>query len=582
MDRRLVGLILLTASAYCVGTDSLESAVIRAKSVSFEDVHSAVSSARQGDTVEIPSGTASWTQTLEVTKSIILRGANTKTADDATVILDDVALNKPNKVGRIIFATISPEQSLRVTAITFRLGARAERPGSGAAIQINDTPGQAAPTTSVRIDHCHFDRLNQIGIRINGWFYGVIDHCQWDTADRGNVFSINISCPTWGGHASTLGNGSWAAPSYFGTEKFLFIEDNVFNNNGKVVTNGCIDAEQGARYVCRYNTFKNTWPGQHGTESGGYRGGRAFEIYNNKFDYTTIKLSGNLRRSGTDLIYNNTITAAEFNPHMMNLTVYRENGSGWLVGGANGSNPWDLNDTTDHSNNGFGGGRDGLYASGRHSGEVNSTSLVVSGSPWTQNQWIGYSVTNLNQKDRKGFNVCSFVIANTANSMSFAYNQTGVQLKFNPGDKWELRRVLIALDQPGRGQGDLLVMDNKGGVPFNAATKKSSWPNQKLEPVYCWNNKLNGTMNDPTATVHSTAPTVQENREYYNFAANFDGAKGVGSGPLASRPATCAAGVGYWASDSNTLYQCSATNSWISYYTPYVYPHPLVTGADSR
>ena len=32
---------------------------------------------------------------------------------------------------------------------------------------------------------------------------------------------------------------------------------------------------------------------------------------------------------------------------------------------------------------------------------------------------------------------------------------------------------------------------------------------------------------------------------------------------------------------SGTLYKCTATNTWTSYYTPYTYPHPLAGGAVS-
>ena len=565
-----VGLIL-------IDTHQVEAATIQAKSVSLQDVRSAVSSAHDGDIVIVPAGTASWTQTLIVTKSVTLRGANIDATDDVTVILDDIALAGPNNVGRIISATISPMQSFRVSGITFRPGSRTARPGPGAAIHVNDSRSQTAPCTSLRIDHCHFDRLNQMGIRITGWFYGVIDHCQWDTSTTGNVFSMNISAPTWGGASNQLGNGSWADRSYFGTEKFIFVEDCVFNNNASAVTSGSIDSEQGGRYVFRHNTFKNTWPGQHGTESGGYRGGRAFEVYNNTLNFPTVKLSGNLRRSGTSLIYNNTYTAASYNPHINNLTVFRENGSSWLVGGASGANPWDINDTSDQTGNGYGGGPGGLYTSGAHSGGNGSAALVVSETPWKGKDWTGYSVTNLDQTDPKGFKVCSFVLSNTANSMIFSYNGTGTQIKFNPGNRFEVRRVLTALDQPGRGSGDLCI--GAGVRNFHNRKGIDGWPHEMLEPVYCWNNKLNGKMNDPTATVHSAYPSVLENRDYYNYSSNFDGTRGVGSGTSADRPSTCTTGVAYWATDKNTLYQCSSTNTWKPYYTPYTYPHPLVTGA---
>ncbi|MGZ3805749.1 MAG: hypothetical protein ACXVB4_16145 [Pseudobdellovibrionaceae bacterium] len=73
--------------------------------------------------------------------------------------------------------------------------------------------------------------------------------------------------------------------------------------------------------------------------------------------------------------------------------------------------------------------------------------------------------------------------------------------------------------------------------------------------------------------------------------------EGVGCGPLANRPANCTTGTGYWATNqsctdltghvgpnptspiSGTLYKCVSTNTWTSYYTPLVYPHPLRTSA---
>jgi hypothetical protein len=108
-----------------------------------------------------------------------------------------------------------------------------------------------------------------------------------------------------------------------------------------------------------------------------------------------------------------------------------------------------------------------------------------------------------------------------------------------------------------------------------------------LSPLYAWNNTINGNLVGVTkdSLVNSCA-TFQnmhmlENREFYNYSSNFDGSSGVGTGPLASRPAACSPITGYFATDTSTLYKCISPNTWTSYYTPYTYPHPLQSGAEA-
>lgn len=421
---------------------------------------------------------------------------------------NDAGLRGRN-VQSILRIEMKSGQSFRVSGLTFRPGENTKH-GHDAPFAIA-TQGTCF---SFRIDHCHFDQLYRSSIHINGWMYGVIDHCTFDSRARGSA-SILVQHANWGDH--NFGDGSWADPPYFGSEKFVFIEDNNFNNLGSRQTNGSIDCSAGGRYVARYNKFNNCLSLNHGTESSGrLRSVRAMEIYNNIFNFT-FSASGGQMRGGTAVIHDNTYTGVPIS-RGITLQVFREFYPFHVFGGANGNNPWDSNDPR------------GLYLKGNHTGPNSSQTLIVANAGWKPNQWVGYSLTNTTQTLRNGEHYNSFVTGNTADTITYKVDDTigadssGTAMTFNTGDGFAIYRVLIALDQPGRGQGGLIAGNPPGPV---------KWPDQKLEPVYSWNNKMDGS---DVKISGGLVPTLQENRDYYNDK------------PMPG-------------------------------YKPYAYPHPLVTGA---
>jgi len=113
---------------------------------------------------------------------------------------------------------------------------------------------------------------------------------------------------------------------------------------------------------------------------------------------------------------------------------------------------------------------------------------------------------------------------------------------------------------------------------------------QHVSDTYYFLNTHNGN-NVSASETQDCCNAISPNVDYYNYVASFTGATGVGAGTLAARPSSCTKGVGYWATDQGNwnqagaangqFYKCTATNTWTLYYTPYQYPHPMRSGAQT-
>lgn len=131
--------------------------------------------------------------------------------------------------------------------------------------------------------------------------------------------------------------------------------------------------------------------------------------------------------------------------------------------------------------------------------------------------------------------------------------------------------------------------------PFNDAGCPLETKEQ-MNNSYIFRNRKGATgvlWNADTSGGSACAGDVVENEDWFIDNVANDGTVGVGAGTLASRPATCTTGVGYWATTqsitdltgmvgknpvtpiSGTLYKCTATDTWSVWSTPFTYPHPL-------
>lgn len=90
------------------------------------------------------------------------------------------------------------------------------------------------------------------------------------------------------------------------------------------------------------------------------------------------------------------------------------------------------------------------------------------------------------------------------NHLDVTYSPWGSCVGTSQWDGNSDRSGYPCLDQPGRGQ---------GGVLSGVDPTPAGWPNQAIDPVYAWNNTVNGS---PGQLISLAPAVVVENRDFYN------------------------------------------------------------------
>ena len=294
--------------------------------------------------------------------------------------------------------------------------------------------------------------------------------------------------------------------------------------------------------MARHNYWQNATPNGHGTEGWAVRGMRTIQVYNNTF-FWAIPFGGS-QRSGSSIWHDNTWLGSNSpNGKHTALGYYRQYGAAggnpltqW--GYADGENGWDKNDPH------------GLYKSGTAASNTttsNQATFTVTGTI-TPNAYQGMQIRN----DHVGspcYLKSAAILKNTATTITYYFyggGDRGAPLLFNVGDEFSIRNVLIALDQNGRGKGDLLT-GNK---------QPRFWPNQQQETCFSWNNK-NADTGQVLGFGSNSVPTQHEGSDYVNLGAGLP-ANQIPTQVTAAYPA--------------------GVNGGSAYNHEFTYPHPLVTG----
>jgi hypothetical protein len=401
-----------------------------------------------GDTIAIPAGTFTWTTRVSLTKAITLQGAGV----GQTIIKDSV------QSGRLIGVNLVANSFTRITGIDFENGTRSSNVFAPEGILHVD--GDNRNGGQFRFDNCRWSVKGPI---VCDAVIGVIDHNSFPT----DVWSPPIYPDAYHWNGLDNGDGAWADPTAFGSDRFLFIEDNIFTKT-TASTYAITDSEGGGRFVIRHNQIlQGGLVANHGTESTGRpRGGRAIEVYNNTFAGAGLnKFVGDLR-SGCLLFHDNTIGGYWgflANYELKNLRAIW-NFSPW--GGADGTNPWDANDPT-------------VYFTGTVSA-VSGVTVTVPGS-FTTNQYALYVLRRTTNVGSSGTINFAEISSNTANTITYKGAAFGPNMAVAVGDTVEIRKLNYGLDQPGRARGSFVT----GGVP---PVLPVGWNDQVTEPCYSWNN----------------------------------------------------------------------------------------------
>ena len=573
-----------------------------AASCSRTDVNAVINgpthTAIAGDNIIIPAGACTWTSGITVTVPITIQGtgiANSGTSQFGagtlqTVITDNIAGNP------LISAQVSyvANSLMRVSALDIE-------PGSTGTALVSPLQFAGTCTSS----GCPNIRVDNIGLGLTThwsgatwsqatWLirsdnvFGVVDHNTEPTGSDA-VFADNELSAYLG--VGGFGDNSWAQPDTFGGGNAIYYE-----NNSIYVTRSITDCEVapvggaigGCRSVGRFNHITSNngfggW-GLHGLDTDGRpQSGRQLEVYGNAVTCTNNScniIAG--YRGGTGYTFGNTLTetGTGFFNSFASIAVYRTvftAGGGW--GACGGSSPYDVNDGV-------------VYFTGTTTSGSSGLTMNDTTKSWTTNQLIPtgapYSVHDITQ----GW--WAEIASNTATSITIQGSIPEQTNSFAVGDSYEILRATVCADQGGRGQGNLV-----SGTPPSPSASLA----QALDPIYEWNDsespvRLNANMQTDTGRTIA-------NRDWYTDdsmgtphvqtspTSPFTGATGVGFGTLANRPTSCTPHVGYFATDQGTwntsnngfgqgvLYTCSSTNTWTSTYTPYSYPHPLISGSTS-
>jgi hypothetical protein len=241
-------LALLTASALTRG------AIINVKdivtgdgthdSLKVADVQAThnLATTHDGDTLLLPTATETWSATLTVTKAITLQGATTvvRNSESSFTVVDLTVIKDGNtgttaSAGSLIYLNMprsSADTKMGIKGITLDGNLAGASGTNGYIIFVGGVNHQ------FRMTQVHFTKTHTWFIFMNDTtadLLGVIDHCYTEQDTGSEQFWMGNGSYSPDGGTYTNGDGSWKDGPQFGSDKFLFWEDNYFTGGAGVI-----------------------------------------------------------------------------------------------------------------------------------------------------------------------------------------------------------------------------------------------------------------------------------------------------------------------------------------------------------
>ena len=272
--------LLLPAAVWALAATA-NAASVSASSCSQSDVGSAIASAKPGDTVQVPSGTCSWSGGIAISGIQVVGAGNSSTG---TVI-----------TGGRVTMTKHASYNTRLSGLRFT--------GTDPHIYVG-----GSPTAKPYIIDNNYIRADVSGLAVllavNG---GVFHHNQVTAvnATSADVFAVQTQ-EDWSQGASIGATDTTG-------ERNIYFEDNTYTNLLEV----SVDGDMGGRVVIRRNTFVDSSIVFHGgapSDSSLNGGVRHFEVYGNTFNRVSNSVPINKWvwvRGATGVIANNVFARAE-------------------------------------------------------------------------------------------------------------------------------------------------------------------------------------------------------------------------------------------------------------------------------